>query len=129
MNMSEIATSPLIYMKLSFDMTDMVIFDKEQKVYMLTGNLKDNILNQESPQKSPEEDNDIFNFDTAKLCKCCGKEISDCFEERESMFNDNIIERGQEEEKVKITNKETDDNLCEECSQVLNNSDYFLYGY
>ena len=45
------------------------------------------------------------------------------------MFNDNIIERGQEEEKVKITNKETDDNLCEECSQVLNNSDYFLYGY
>ena len=46
MNMSEIATSPLIYMKLSFDMTDMVIFDKEQKVYMLTGNLKDNILNQ-----------------------------------------------------------------------------------
>lgn len=129
MNMSEIATSPLIYMKLSFDMTDMVIFDKEQKVYMLTGNLKDNILNQESPQKPPEEDNDIFNFDTAKLCKCCGKEISDSFEERESMFNDNIIERGQEEEKVKITNKETDDNLCEECSQVLNNSDYFLYGY
>lgn len=131
MNMSEIATSPLIYMKLSFDMTDMVIFDKEQKVYMLTGNLKDNLLNQEFPKKTNEEDIDIFNFDNEKICKCCGKEINECYEERESMFNDNTRERGQEEEKEKekITNKETDENLCEECSQVLNNSDYFLYGY
>ena len=63
-----------------------------------------------------EDDDDFYD----KRCKCCNRGISDCCG-RESMFND-------EEVKDKIE-KEKEEDICDECSQVLNNSEYFLYGY
>ena len=104
-NMNEVL-SPLLYIKLSFDMSSMVVFDSNKKVYLLTW---------EEKQKKFNDDDD-FLYD--RRCKCCNRGINDCCG-RESMFND---------VKDKIE-KADDGDVCDECTQVLNNSDYFLYGY
>ena len=105
-NMNE-ELSPLLYIKMSFDMSSMVVFDRNKNVYQLTW---------EEKQKKFDDDDDFYD----KRCKCCNRGISDCCG-RESMFND-------EEVKDKIE-KEKEEDICDECSQVLNNSEYFLYGY
>ena len=105
-NMNE-ELSPLLYIKMSFDMSSMVVFDSNKKVYQLTW---------EEKQKKFDDDDDLYD----RRCKCCNRGISDCCG-RESMFNDDDV-------KDKIE-KEKEEDICDECTQVLNNSEYFLYGY
>jgi hypothetical protein len=81
-------------------------------------------------KKGGKNNDDIFagvNFDD-EICLCCQKEINTEGLGRSSCYLERNDTRNKEEEVI-MPKMSAESKLCEECIQMLNNSQNFLYGY
>ena len=132
-DVNESNPSPLMYIKLNYDMSQMIIFDKNSYVYCLGCSemyLYKVIEQAQKEKKGGKNNDDIFagvNFDD-EICLCCQKEINTEGLGRSSCYLERNDRRNREEEVI-LPKMSEESKLCEECIQMLNNSQNFLYGY
>ena len=140
---------PIRYMKMSNDMSYMIVINENKKIFILSNFEEDNNININN-----NDNGYLLSLNKKKkvYCSWCSKEIEDCFYratyitsikniknednndfeiiDEMNLFIDNE-ENIKEEEKKKEDNKKNKDYtyICEECRQKLGHVENYLYNY
>ena len=133
---------PIKYMKMSSDMSYMILINKNKKIFILSYFGDENNTN-----------NDIFSKNKKIICSNCGKNINDTYypanfiislsnienEDYEIidsidhlLINDNLDKKKEDEKKKDIEKKDKDKDIsyiCEECKHRIVHIENYLYKY